>query len=192
MAFRTNVTITTQKWLQLKEKSPRQLHRIIDLCIDLLKHTDSLSRKSMYFGRDVGEYIRKIFRIIAEYKGVMHAKLKDSETFKKLEEEIHRTLSQFFDNKGRMSSDFTKMLREDNAEFELQTISATSIAFIESRIYDALSQTLGNFEEEIYTKFCDNSLEKAGIMPPSDTEREQISQQSPQRTYYDQGTGGGY
>jgi len=192
MGFRTNVTITSNKWLQIKEKSPRQLHRLIDLCIDLLKHNDSLSRKSIYFGRDVSEFVTKIFRIIAEYEGVMYAKLRGGERYKKVEEDIYRTLSQFFDNKGRMSSDFTKMLREENASFELQTLSSTAVAFIESRIYDALSQTLGDIENEVYTKFCDNSLERAGIMPPSESEREQMQQATPNRAYYEQGGGGDY
>lgn len=120
-------------------------------------------------GFDIAEMQSLVHQIMSEHiKVVREFSQLGNEEVKKLEDDIAKNLSAFFDEKGRvrnLAPEFNLAKSGGVLDMRFALFMAPFTAFIDSRIYQSLSESLEKTRDFIIKSFTQSTLQKAGIYP---------------------------
>lgn len=167
------------EWIKLKYSGfPKNFERLIDACHRYERFKAHVLRLGTFVkAKDIVNISQHGQIILSEYLKIVREEGKTSaDTIKEIVADCSRSLSLFIDEKGKFR-DLTTQIGQERAHGSMDTLALQLMgplsAFIRSRIYDSIKETLEKTEGKFVNWYVINTTRKvgivAGIKPPEKT-----------------------
>jgi hypothetical protein len=133
--------IQTHNWLMMLEIAPEKLKQLVSSCYEYEEEMSYLESVNTISGRDISKIQILIQKIMTEYIKLIQQEEKDEEILKKIRNDMHSTLSNWFDPKGNikdLSQQFLLSMEKGNLDFHVPLFATPSTGFGHARIYQSL------------------------------------------------------
>ena len=153
------------KWIDL----PDDLINLVNLCVKFEKSYNTLLDRLP----DIDPYILQntynlAFEILSNYILVLRKNLKDPKSSKRVEDDVKKTLSVFFDKDGKFRvpyHEITMANRDQTLSIVIPSLFSQFTQFIQSKVYDSLIQVINLHKKNILMDFSSTSAMMSGIYP---------------------------
>jgi len=158
-------------WLMIKYELPEQFHNLCDLGMKFEEFLLSMKKKGDEWisGNDIQYFIDLTIRIKSEYIKILEESNISEDEIKKVREDMKKVLTILMDPKEGTMRDISKVVVDEvekgTINYWFQSWSAPVTAFIHSRIYDSLVESIRVSRSKILYNFVTSSTSKADIYP---------------------------
>jgi len=158
-------------WVELSLLFPEEMQNLVSLCSRFSKIKRRIySEHAIITERDINEMVMLIHRIIGEYMKIirMSGQFDNDKDIERVRQDIHRTLSRFFDRDGRiidLSREIINSRREGQVKEFSRTLIAPLMSFVDGRILDSLKDSIIQAKKTLVQNFVISSVYKSGVFP---------------------------